>query len=71
MTTACAGLDTCDACAVAMAQIYQNYEADLNDMYSKMFADYENKMFSNLEAENKKVQVQAAATTSTIGTSSL
>lgn len=55
--TACQGQPACDACAVAMAQVYQNYESELNDMYSGIFSTYESKMFNNLEAENKKIQV--------------
>ena len=39
----------CNACAIAMAQIYQEYENYVNDLYKQIFLEYETKMFNILE----------------------
>ena len=56
VSSTCQGVKNCDSCAVAMAQMYQSYEKYLNDLYSGIFSNYEQKMFTTLETENKKVQ---------------
>lgn len=55
----CEGNKKCNACAIALAQVYVSYEKHVNDLYAKTFQDYEKQMFQSLDAENKRQQMKA------------
>jgi hypothetical protein len=43
-----------DGCAIVMARLFKSYQRYLNDNYASYFQDYEKKIFSSLDAENKR-----------------